>query len=380
LKFPPNVETLHVASTNICDIQPFVNLNKLKILKANITNIDNIDALPDSVTDLSVSRVMLFRTGGVINRLPSKIEKFTCHSSGIRHFSFSYFPQTLDYLDLYDNELESLPVLPNKMSYLDIAKNRLKTISNIPKEITSCDCSKNPGLTFSAEQNELIKSHKSKIGITFSSDNSEQDDLCDDYISQYIGQSQSSSGSSTQQQHTTNTITRLNPSQSIIINTIKSQHPVNDAFTELMMNEGIVMTGSTHDNNVNNNGKNDEVVTMNTNQNNYYNNNDTDNSNTHRVRNLFASHDNRNSNRQNGNVSMNISTNTNANSGYTPSFNRGPFSMGSNSNNLGMFSGMRNSGGIIQQQPSHMMRLMSDNFHPNKRETHRIKHQHVYTV
>jgi hypothetical protein len=349
LIFPPNIETLHVASTNIYNTLPFVNLTKLKVLKANITNIDNIDNLPDNIIDLSVSRIMLYRTLGIVHKLPSKIEKFTCHSSGIRGFAFSHFPNTLDALDLYDNDLETLPGLPNKMSYIDIGKNKLKSVSNIPNEITSYDCTNNTALIFTAEQNELIKLHKGKFGVTVSLNNSNEKDMCniaqeqmkDIYTSRYLNNVPDVPIPYASEQ--LEALNQLSSHSNMSHIGSKSNGFINDSFTSLLMNE----------------------------------NHNDNNANVHRVRNLFNVHDNRNSN---------TSSSEFTGRGYTT---RLEFTDRGCSNSIPSITTPSMSNGRSGNQPSmcrssnlppHIARLMSDNFSSSKRETHRIKHQHVYTV
>lgn len=167
--FPPNSEEIHVTSSELATTKCFSNLKNLAILKLNLSRIENIDDLPDSIVDLSASRTMIGHnkdTNGTVSRLPKNLMKFVCHSSGIKGFSFDAFPVSLSHFDVYDNDLQSVPVLPDVMSYVDISKNRLVCVSNVPNKVQNYDCNNNPLLKFSPEQVVTIDELQKNIETT----------------------------------------------------------------------------------------------------------------------------------------------------------------------------------------------------------------------
>jgi hypothetical protein len=93
----------------------------------------------------------------MIFRLPTNLVKFVCHSSEIKGFSFDAFPAGLKHFDVYDNCLQSVPILPNVMLYVDISKNRLVSVSNIPDEVKNYDSGNNPELKFTPENEKVIE-------------------------------------------------------------------------------------------------------------------------------------------------------------------------------------------------------------------------------
>lgn len=166
VKFPPMVEDLNVTSSNIDTIDGIKKLSCLSVLKINITHISNIDDLPDNITDLSLSRILLGKTGGIVQKLPRNIVKLIAHSAGIKRFEFHNFPENLSHLDLYDNELTEIPKLNDIMCYIDLSKNKLVRLSNIPHKFQNLDCSENPSLVFTDEQTKTLTLIKKESDVT----------------------------------------------------------------------------------------------------------------------------------------------------------------------------------------------------------------------
>lgn len=156
--FPPNVIELNVASTNIDNIDHFERLKYLRNLKLNTTNIDTLDGLPNSIVELSATNILLGKNNGIIANLPNNLEKFVAINSGIRLLNFNKFPPFLKYLDLSNNEINSLPQLPDKMDFLDVSSNNLLCVENVPYDggQGTFDYSYNPSLLFTPGQKEII--------------------------------------------------------------------------------------------------------------------------------------------------------------------------------------------------------------------------------
>lgn len=167
--FPPNCEEIHVTSSELSSTKCFSDLKNLAILKLNLSHIESIDDLPDSIVDLSASRTMIGHnkdTHGTVSRLPKNLMKFVCHSSGIKGFSFDAFPVGMSHFDVYDNDLQSMPILPDVMSYVDISKNRLVCVSNVPTKVQNYDCNNNPVLQFTPDQTKIIEELQRNIETT----------------------------------------------------------------------------------------------------------------------------------------------------------------------------------------------------------------------
>ena len=161
IKFPLGAKAINVISSNLSTIEPFKHLVLLESLRLNMCNIENIDDLPDSITELSISRIILSRNKGIINKLPKNLKKLIAQSAEITNFGFDMFPPSLEYLDLYDNNIISLPTVPNYMVLIDIAKNsNLEKVENIPEHINSYDYMNTPKLTFTEEQQKILQMHR----------------------------------------------------------------------------------------------------------------------------------------------------------------------------------------------------------------------------
>jgi hypothetical protein len=70
------------------------------------------------------------------------------------------FPDTLETLDLYDNDLRELPLLPDSLSVVDLSKNLLRRITNVPIKVQNFDCDNNPNLKFTPEQTNVLDALK----------------------------------------------------------------------------------------------------------------------------------------------------------------------------------------------------------------------------
>ena len=167
---PPNVQDLCLVTTEFSNVDVLNKLLNLQILKLNSCHVNCIDNLPDTIIDLTMSRLLLYggqnNTLGHIQKLPKQLMKFVCHSSAIKRKGFTHFPLGLTYLDIYENELISLPTLPEATSYVDISNNMLVSVSNIPKNIETYEATGNINLTFTPEQTTIIEYLKMQPNVT----------------------------------------------------------------------------------------------------------------------------------------------------------------------------------------------------------------------
>lgn len=180
LLFPPNCEEVHAASSNLCSTKCFSDLKNLAILKINLSSVESIDDLPDSVVDISASRTMIGYnrdTNGTISRLPKSLMKFVCHTSGIKGFTFQSFPPNLSHIDLYDNDLQTVPTLPEVMSYVDISKNKLVCVSNVPSKVQNYQCDSNPMIKFTSDQMKIVEELKRDIEVSIVLNSDEEQDI-----------------------------------------------------------------------------------------------------------------------------------------------------------------------------------------------------------
>ncbi|VBB18488.1 E3 ubiquitin-protein ligase [Yasminevirus sp. GU-2018] len=168
--FPPNTEDLTLTTTRFNNVASLKGLKNLKILKLNASSVDNLDDLPDTIVDLSISRLTLFggpsKRPGFIQKLPAGLMKLVCHSGKLTEFGFTEFPSGLIHLDLYDNELVTLPKLPNVMTYVDLSKNNLVSVANVPTNIENYECLQNSFLKFTPEQMKILEHLKTQPQTT----------------------------------------------------------------------------------------------------------------------------------------------------------------------------------------------------------------------
>jgi hypothetical protein len=156
---PPNLVSAVFVASMINTTTPFKNLKYLKSLNINSTDIINIDDLPEQIEELYISRLSLDR----INYLPPKLHRLVAHSSGISEFCFEKFPDSLKNLDIYDNNLTSLPKMSSLMNEIDLMKNYLQMI-DLPSSFSKIDMRDNDGLVLTKEQKNILEIFKKTYG------------------------------------------------------------------------------------------------------------------------------------------------------------------------------------------------------------------------
>lgn len=167
LLFPPNIRSLNVSSSNIDSVEHFEKLRYLTYLKISSSDIDNVDDLPDGIEELHMTKLMMGKSGGKIDKLPHNLEKLIANNAGIRVINFHKFPPFLKYLDLSCNELFSLPeIVSENIHFLDVSNNNLMFVDNVPRDAGLLDYSKNPALRFTPDQQDTIDILKRRTNAT----------------------------------------------------------------------------------------------------------------------------------------------------------------------------------------------------------------------
>jgi Leucine-rich repeat (LRR) protein len=145
------------------------------IIDVRLTNnpLKSIDKIQKSVMILDVCRTKLKE----VNSFPPGIITFKAYLCDIEKITVP-FPESLEELDLYKNELEDIPEFPPKMTIVDLSGNKLKELKNIPDTIRSIDISNIETLVLTDEQKTKLKSMKVSKGVTvhWSEKDSDTDD------------------------------------------------------------------------------------------------------------------------------------------------------------------------------------------------------------
>lgn len=351
---PPNVKDLNISVSDFSNSKLLASLCNLQILKMSRCNIDTIDDLPDTIIDLQMSQIRIFggpeRFMGHIHKLPKQLMKFICHSSHIRSFGFTEFPEGLQYLDLYDNEITHLPTLPNVMMSVEISNNMLMAISNIPTNIMdSFECTNNFNLDFTPEQFATIERLKKcpNIKIKIEDDWSE---LGTDYDI-YSNQNQTITFGSRSNYHNQQNNNQHNQNNNQY-NQNNNQHNQNNYQTNYQNNQ---YSSSIYDHNTQSN----DVYSK---QNELYSNSNS----SYRSHDLYANSNTNNRTRQRNNGQ-----------GFGNFGSRNFFNL--------RYGGRNNDHDELGRQrshyPPHIAKLMGhDAFIPTRDSKRKIIHQHIYTV
>lgn len=157
LMFPTTITKLLLNGSTMSDIDSIKILPNLKIINISLTNIQNIDALPDSVSELYACRLNL----PTISHLPTNLIKFSANSSNISAINIDKFPIGLTDLDLCDNNLTNVPLFPDNTTDIDLMKNDLTNIA-LPVGVMRIDLRENQRLILTPEQKEFLKEVQNK--------------------------------------------------------------------------------------------------------------------------------------------------------------------------------------------------------------------------
>ena len=130
LRFPKMVHTLRLAKTSLdsTDIFEGLDLISLDISRTHITCVDN---LPQTLKVLRMTRTKV----KFIVSLPLGLEEWHANTAGIEQIAMTEFPRSLQTINLYDNELNTIPKLPDVVSRVDLMRNILNEYPTFPQTI-----------------------------------------------------------------------------------------------------------------------------------------------------------------------------------------------------------------------------------------------------
>jgi hypothetical protein len=117
--------------------------------------LESIDSLASTMPNLNVlSTCMCHFTE--VSALPEKLNKWQSNQGYIRDLKFDKFPDTLEVIDLGDNNLIKCPHLPENVKKADLAKNQLTEIVDFYDRIEILDLRDNPRMNIPPHVGEFI--------------------------------------------------------------------------------------------------------------------------------------------------------------------------------------------------------------------------------
>ena len=159
--FPSSLQ-IFICRENLLEKMP--NFNN-SIIEINLTEnfIDNVDNLPDSCESLDICRNNIKK----INKLPSALKIFKAYRCKIDQIT-CLLPNSITELDLYDNNLKTIPNIPSSLLKTDLALNLLESIPDFPERTKEIDIQKNPKLKLTESQITYFKTKiQEKYDIKF---------------------------------------------------------------------------------------------------------------------------------------------------------------------------------------------------------------------
>jgi len=159
--FPSSLQ-IFICRENLLEKMPIFNDG---IVEINLTDnlIENIDNIPDSCELLDICRNNIKK----INKLPSALKIFKAYKCKIDQIT-CLLPNTITELDLYDNNLKTIPNIPTSLLKTDLALNLLETIQDFPDCTKDIDIQKNPKLKLTESQITYFKNKiQEKCDIKF---------------------------------------------------------------------------------------------------------------------------------------------------------------------------------------------------------------------
>jgi hypothetical protein len=128
-------------------------------LIASNTAISNIDELPDNLENLDSCRCQIKK----IKKLPKNLVTWKSYISGIEEIECD-FPENLIEIDLFNNQLKTVPNLPKFAQTVDLSNNSLVKLPVIPLSIELIDLKQNSKLdVIDIQKIEKELPHQSKI-------------------------------------------------------------------------------------------------------------------------------------------------------------------------------------------------------------------------
>lgn len=121
-----------------------LNGTLVDIIRINETNLDSIEAFPDTPSVIRLE-IMYSSTTKLPANLSPTLEHLTLVTNKISNLSYP-LPYNLKEFICLDNALTELPPLPDGLICLDCSKNNLTVIPKLPKTLKIFNCSDNNNL------------------------------------------------------------------------------------------------------------------------------------------------------------------------------------------------------------------------------------------
>jgi hypothetical protein len=169
LETPPSVTKINLKG-NQFEKEPVLNDGILEIQLSN-NPLTSVDAIQKSVMVLDVCRTKLTE----INSFPPSIMTFKAYLCNIVKIT-APFPESIEELDLYKNNLEDIPELPPRLTTADLSGNKLKVLKNIPDTVRHLDITDMKTLVLTDEQKTKLKSMKASNGTVINWNEKDDDD------------------------------------------------------------------------------------------------------------------------------------------------------------------------------------------------------------
>jgi hypothetical protein len=148
--FPSSLQ-IFICRENLLEKLPNFNNGIIEIcLIENL--IDNIDNIPDSCEILDICRNNI----KIIYKLPLALKIFKAYRCKIDQIT-CLLPNSITELDLYQNNLKSIPNIPTSLLKTDLASNLLESIPNFPECTKEIDIQNNPNLKLTDSQITYFK-------------------------------------------------------------------------------------------------------------------------------------------------------------------------------------------------------------------------------
>jgi len=150
-----NLVKLDIEGNEIKNIINIPVLNNLTYLNISNNMVENIDILENNTPNLKylIAVDCMIKT---INSLPQSLIKLSCGDNLIKCINCS-FPNSLKYINLFNNCLEELPNLHSNVYNIDLRNNCLKKMINYCDTIERLDIRENKDLRLDDNEKERIK-------------------------------------------------------------------------------------------------------------------------------------------------------------------------------------------------------------------------------
>lgn len=160
IEIPDTLSKLDLSGNKgLCVLPDLTKCSGLKNLDVRATFISCIDNIPDSVEILDTCLCSLNH----VNKLPSHLLVWKSWKASLSEIRCK-FPENVNELDFYMNNLKILPELPKTILILDVASNDLTLVPYFPDTVKSVDLRNNKKMVI---PDEIIKMDTSDKKILF---------------------------------------------------------------------------------------------------------------------------------------------------------------------------------------------------------------------